>query len=220
MSTTSDRPRRPLGLSPSTWALVVAIVLGMVGAGIAVGLALRDRDDARQDADAVAGQSRQLVECVRDPATDDCTEEAKQVESTIGDVKAGDPGRAGADGTDGVDGQDGADGATGPRGPQGPRGPRGFIGPVGPAGVDGTDGTAGTDGAAGTAGETGPTGPQGPAGDRGPTGDTGPAGPPGTALPGTYTCPDDEYLHGVTVADDGAVTLDCLPAPPLIEGLP
>jgi hypothetical protein len=217
MSTTSDHQpqRRLLGLSSATWALMVAIVLGMVGAGIAVGLAVRDRDDARQAADAVGGQAADLVECVKGPETD-CESEAAKVEETIGEVKAGDPGPAGdvgEQGPPGFDGQDGLDGADGQRGPQGPRGLRGFIGPVGPVGPTGDDGISGETGATGEPGPAGPVGPVGPAGAPGKDGADGKDGAPGTANPGTYGCPDGQYVAGLSIGTEGGVTLECRDLP-------
>lgn len=47
---------------------------------------------------------------------------------------------------------------------------------------------------------------------RGAQGEPGPAGPPGkdgTARPGSYACPDRQYVTGFTIAPDGAVTLAC-----------
>ncbi|MDN4174744.1 hypothetical protein QWY28_17415 [Nocardioides sp. SOB77] len=111
----------------------------------------------------------------------------------------------GADGTAGVDGADGRPGRDGATGRPGATGPRGLScteelgldacrGPVGPAGPAGADSTV-----------PGPAGPQGPAGER------GEPGPAGTARPGSYTCPDGEYLAGFDIADGGSVTLTCRP---------
>lgn len=104
------------------------------------------------------------------------------------------PGRPGTPGRDGVNGKPGRDGK---------------------AGQDGSDGTPGTPGNAGPKGDTGAAGPQG---DRGQEGPVGPQGPPGTAQPGTYTCPDGEYLRGFTIAPDGAVNLICAPVAQLPTG--
>lgn len=230
-STSSDPSRLHLGLTRNTWALVAAIIVGMAFAGTAIGLLMRDRAAVRDERDAVADQSQQLVDCVRNPSASDCQQKADKVEETIANTKAGDPGADGSDGRDGADGQDGVDGADGergPQGPQGPRGPRGFIGPVGPTGAPGQDGADGAPGENGATGDTGPIGPQGATGPTGATGDRGPAGVDGkdgrdgvdgTAIPGTYTCDDGSYLHGFTVADDGAVTLDCRPlvVTPILE---
>lgn len=115
-------------------------------------------------------------------------------------------------------GPEGPPGAGGPTGPVGPVGPRGSPG-IGIPGTNGLDGPTGPDGPVGPPGPSvvGPPGPQGdpgPQGPAGPQGDPGPQGPkgdPGTALPGTYTCPDaTPFLHGFTVAPDGSVTLDCI----------
>jgi hypothetical protein len=46
----------------------------------------------------------------------------------------------------------------------------------------------------------------------------GSKGDQGTAKPGTYACPEDEYATAFTVAQDGAVTLTCRDAwPPVID---
>lgn len=142
------------------------------------------------------------------------------------------PGPEGPEGDAGPTGATGATGATGPRGFIGPRGPRGVIGPIGPVGVEGPAGESGPEGPRGSDGANGQQGPgptdeqiqqavarfcdngfcrggQGPIGETGPIGPAGPAGPPGTALPGTYTCLDGEYLQGITVSADGTVTTIC-----------
>lgn len=60
-------------------------------------------------------------------------------------------------------------------------------------------------------------GPQGVHGEQGPASTVpGPEGPQGTAKPGDYACPDGEHMTGFSVAQDGAVTLSCEPAPPVI----
>lgn len=118
-------------------------------------------------------------------------------------------------------------------GPQGEPGPTGEPGEPGPTGAPGQPGSDGADGAPGKDGSTpsvqaalvdgrlvvtingaaydlgpvvGPPGPQGPQGEPGPP---GPQGEPGSIPPGTYSCLVGEYLHGITVADDGAVTTIC-----------
>lgn len=125
----------------------------------------------------------------------------------------------------GIPGLNGIPGPPGARGPRGFPGIPGLSGPVGPRGIPGlpgrgipgdpgTAGTAGTPGAQGPAGPAGADGAPGPKGDPGPQGDPGPAGPkgdPGTAQPGTYACPDLQFLRGFTVGPDGSVTLDCAP---------
>ena len=106
------------------------------------------------------------------------------------------------------------------------RGPKGEPGSDGRPGVPGDDATgrAGEDGADGRQGPVGPAGPQGDpgvqgeTGDQGPKGDTGdqgPAGPPGTAQPGTYACPDGQYVAGFTIGPAGSVTLHCRQLPTL-----
>lgn len=98
-------------------------------------------------------------------------------------------------GTDGQDGQPGQDGRPGTKGDPG---------------TDGADGRPGADGADG---EPGPPGPPGPKGDAGEKGDPGAKGDPGTVTPGTYSCPDGQYVTTVTVADNGSMTLVCQTPP-------
>lgn len=148
-------------------------------------------------------------------------------------------GPAGAQGIQGLQGERGPAGVRGPQGrtgPPGETGPRGPIGPDGESGPRGPQGATGAPGAAGSQGEPGPTGPQGETGTQGiqgPTGLTGPAGadstipgpqgprgPQGTARPGTYTCPDGEYVGGFTISVEGAVTLSCKPLAPPVVGPP
>lgn len=193
MSRTSDQ-HLVLGMTRMGFVLVVLIAIAAGLSGVAIGLIADQRDDAETSRDAVAGQARQLADCVNDPATTqrDCEKKAEQVEQTIAEAVPGPAGAAGAagaagdDGQDGSDGLDGPQGPTGPQGPIGPRGPRGFIGPVGSTGApgqDGADGIAGQngqDGAQGATGETGSTGPQGPAGDRGTDGRDGTDGADGS----------------------------------------
>lgn len=102
-----------------------------------------------------------------------------------------------------IQGDTGATGPMGPQGPVGPRGPRGFLGLPGATGAIGATGATGESGAAGPKGDTGPAGPAGPAGADGKNGANG------TATPGTYSCPDTQYVAGFTIAADGNVTLTC-----------
>lgn len=105
------------------------------------------------------------------------------------------------------------------------RGPTGTgrIGPAGAAGPPGGNGTNGTNGADGQPGQPGQNATdaqvQSAVNDycsnhnqcQGPEGGQGPKGDPGTAQPGTYTCPvPTPFLHGLTIAADGTLTLDCL----------
>jgi hypothetical protein len=216
-------PRRPLGLSSAVWALVACITLGMVAGGFAIYLLLGDRDDAREsstdarkDADAVAGQAAELVECVNDPATtqSDCEDKAAAVETIIKAAKDGAPGVAGPPGSDGQDGLDGADGSNGQDG-RTVRGPRGFIGPVGPNGAPGSDGQDGSDGAS-VVGPPGPAGPPGATGETGSKGDTGAAGSDGKdgadGEPGrgvrSVDCDPDTQQFVVTFSDDTTQVVD------------
>jgi len=143
-------------------------------------------------------------------------------------------GRDGVDGTDGADGADGADGKDGIDGKDGKDGRPGKDGVDGNDGLDAADGLNGADGrgiqsmqcATGgwiikyTDGLTEPDpGPcQGPQGVHGPQGPQGIQGEQGTAKPGDYTCPDGEVMTGLTIAEDGAVTLACEDTtPPIID---
>jgi len=85
-------------------------------------------------------------------------------------------------------------------------------------GRDGVDGVDGEDGTDGTDGRDGKPGQDGKDGQPGADGVDGEDGTPGSALPGTYTCPDGEHVVGFTIAADGAVELDCQArTPPVIE---
>ncbi|UIU47053.1 collagen-like protein [Microcystis phage MinS1] len=219
---TTPTRRLVFGMTPMAVALVVLILTTVASSGTAIYLLVRDRDDARDAAGTVAGQSQRLVDCVRRPAATprQCEQAAAQVENTIEDEVVDDPAidvtpvpvpEDGDDGQDGTDGDDGADGDDGRRGPQGPRGRTGPTGPPGPAGPSCVD-ELGIDACRGPAG---PSGPQGESitGPRGPEGPPGPAGTSGTAQPGTYTCPDGQYVAGFAVGDAGGVTLDCRDLP-------
>lgn len=199
MSKISDQ-RLILGMTRMGFVLVVMIVIAGVLFGVTVGLLLDRADQAEQSRDAVAGQSQQLVECVRDPATADCEEEAAEVEQTIEDVDPPMPGPAGADGSDGLDGQDGTDGVDGTDGERGPRGQRGFIGPVGPGGQPGTDGLDGLDGGQGPVGPTGEPGPRGTDGSPGAPGQDGPPGADGRGIR-SMSCEPDTQRFVVTYTD-------------------
>lgn len=152
-------------------------------------------------------------------------------------IIVGERGPQGGEGPPGVRGPQGRTGPPGEIGPPGPVGPRGPKGDVGAAGAQGrgiesmqcatggwvityTDGLGEPEGGpcVGPPGPKGDQGLQGVHGEQGPIGQPGPQGPQGTAKPGTYTCPDGEFVAGLTVADDGAVTLACQdPIPPVIE---
>jgi hypothetical protein len=151
---------------------------------------------------------------------------------------------AGPAGPGGPPGPQGERGFTGAQGIQGRTGPgptaaqiaaavddwcsagmcRGEAGDRGQAGVDST--VAGPQGSQGEPGQDstvpGPAGPAGQDGEDGADstipGPQGIRGPQGTAKPGTYACPDGEFMTGFTVDPDGAVTLACQdPIPPVIE---
>lgn len=145
----------------------------------------------------------------------DLCERADEVVERSPEV-AGPAGPPGPQGERGYTGAQGVQGRLGPRGevgPPGPVGPRGVAGPAGPAGPQGATGAEGQAGPAGPRGEPGPQGIQGPQGEPGADstvpGPQGARGPQGTAQPGTYACPDGEYVSGFTVDAEGAVTLTC-----------
>lgn len=171
------------------------------------------------------------------PAPDDVPESVPQ-EPQIIIGAPGPQGERGFTGATGPQGRTGPPGETGPRGPLGPRGEPGKDSTVpGPAGIDGINGA---DGAAGEPGRgiqsmqcatggwiveytdgisTPDSGPcQGPQGVHGEQGPQGAPGPQGTAKPGEYACPDGEVMSGLTIADDGTVTLACEDTtPPIID---
>lgn len=212
-------PRR--GTRAATAALAL-VVVGLIGLWLLWGGEKDGRVDAEgqrdQQAAVTVSLASQLVEVCDDPTEplaaelrergvcDDAAQAAE--DAANGDVPdpivipgpAGPPGPRGPQGEPGPPGPAGQDGADGKRGPRGFTGIDGAPGPPGPTGAEGSDGTDGSDGNDGQNGQTGATGPQG---------EQGPVGPAGTAQPGTYTCPDGQYLAGFTVAGDGAVTLDC-----------
>lgn len=193
MSKTSDR-RTLFGVAWLAWLLVILIVAASTIAGYRLAVANRDRDAARAETGAVAGQSQELVECVKGPQID-CRAEAAQVEKTIDDVAAGSPGPTGAQGSQG------STGVQGIQGPTGPQGPRGLMGQVGPRGIPGDNGEDGP---------PGPVGAVGPPGQQGATGDIGPAGPAGSA--GADGQPGSPGRDGTDGAPGrGIETVDCDP---------
>ncbi|GEP40470.1 hypothetical protein NPS01_41330 [Nocardioides psychrotolerans] len=80
---TPEKRRLILGMQPMGIVLVALIALT---SGIAIALLLDGRDTAHTERDVVAGQSQELVDCVKDPDTPDCDPEADQVEETIDEV--------------------------------------------------------------------------------------------------------------------------------------
>jgi hypothetical protein len=221
--------------SSRRWPTAVVSVVCTLVVILAMGYGLRLRTAERDKSDAVAlSYAAQVKVACDDPAQRaqlvDVGVRCSAVDEAVKALQNGDtpppvvvPGAAGPTGPRGYPGPTGPVGAPGA---DGARGPRGVDGAPGPVGDQGSPGPTGSSGAKGEKGDTGPAGPTGPQGDLGPKGDTGdpgpagapgtdgatgPVGPAGTALPGTYTCPDGEVLHGLTVADDGAVTLDCVP---------
>lgn len=221
---TSTRPRR--------WAAIfLALALITLIAGFGTGWFLagqrgQERDDAEAATRPLTDRLLELCEQDTDRAERlttiglcDRAEDAREiVDDGVDPVLVPGPmgppgpqgpvGPAGRDGfgIDGSDGSDGRDGENGRDGADGDDGADGSDGADGAQGEDGADGADGATGATGPKGETGPAGPQGPAGARG---ETGPQGPAGTARPGTYTCPDGDYVAGFTIAADGSVSLDC-----------
>ncbi|WP_308220379.1 hypothetical protein [Pimelobacter simplex] len=195
-------------------AALAAIALGV---GLAYGLheidnlqervetSTQDRADLREqlaDTNAVIGTQQAAL----DELQRRCENAADCTPITLPDAVQGLPGLPGLPGLRGPQGE------PGPRGPQGPKGDQGAAGTTGASGVPGTTG------ADGGAGPPGPAGERGPQGDRGPEGPAGPPGTPGTAQPGTYACPEGEYLRGLTVGADGSINLICAPAAQLPPG--
>lgn len=207
----SDHRRRLLfGMTPVSVACVALIVVLAASSGVAIGLLMRDREAAQSQAGAVAGQSQQLVDCVRDPSNVDCEAEAAKVEKTIDDVGAGEPGPPGAtgqNGTNGATGPSGVDGQAGRDGTDGARGPRGFIGPIGPNGLAGAAGADGQNGAQGPAGAPGEAGAPGPAGDPGAPGADGRDGTDGRGI-AALTCDQDSQRFVVTYTDGSSEPVD------------
>lgn len=54
-------------------------------------------------------------------------------------------------------------------------------------------------------------GPKGDTGDKGEKGDKGDKGDTGSVTPGTYACPDGQWVSAIDVAADGLMTLTCSP---------
>jgi hypothetical protein len=187
----------------------VAVVLAVLtGALFLLNSAL---DTARTNgdnlADALSAQRAQFRYCTKPrhinlPA---CKDPVAEPAATI----AGKPGPAGPTGGFGPPGPAGPPGQNGANGKTGNPGQNG-VGQPGAAGANGSNGPPGQDSTV-----PGPQGPQGPPGQDGKDGQDstvpGPQGPPGTAHPGTYTCPDGEYVAGLTVTEVGAVVLNCRP---------
>jgi hypothetical protein len=222
------RSRRTLAIA----GLVVSM-LCLVGLWHLLGNRTDQRDDSLATTASLASQLVELckdddnpqAQALRDAgvcvAAKQAAEDANNGEVPDPVAIPGPAGPPGKDGRNGFDGQDGADGAPGKRGP---RGFTGLDGPVGPAGQDGKNGQNGDDGQDGQDGQPGPQGPkgddgaqgpkgdtgdQGPQGPRGDQGDQGPQGPAGTANPGTYGCPDGQFVQSFTVSADGSVSVNC-----------
>jgi hypothetical protein len=225
-----------------SWVIPVAIAAGVVMLlalvlyQLDVGAAERDE----QHAEIVALQAgleeanARLEAQGEDPV--DVPDVEGGPEAPAPQVILGERGPEGAPGPPGVRGPQGRTGPPGEIGPPGPVGPRGPKGDVGATGAQGrgiasmqcatggwvityTDGLGETGGPCqGPQGEVGPQGVHGEQGPMGPPGPEGPQGPQGTAKPGTYTCPDGEFVAGLTIAADGSVTLTCRPAVPPVIG--
>lgn len=157
---------------------------------------------------------------------------ATDVKEIISEGPRGIPGIPGAEGPPGPPGQS----IVGPRGQDGqsivgPPGPRGrdgrsIVGPEGPPG----ESITGPEGNEGAAGENATPDMvdaavfrycvsrnecQGPKGEKGDPGESivGPPGPAGTVTPGSYRCPDGEFMVGLDVALDGSIVLACIVLP-------
>jgi hypothetical protein len=194
-------------------ACAIGLILSLIAAGIATAYALDQRQKAAQ---AGVDLAKRVMDACEDPETitsNDLEPLCQQADDVVDNTPASL--------------LPGPTGPQGPQGPPGPQGPQGFIGPRGPPGDDGRNGTdgrngatgaSGTDGRDGNPGPQGPPGPQGATGPQGPPGQDGPPGPQGTAQPGSYDCPQGEYLTGFTVAQDGSVTPHCAVVPSLPPG--
>lgn len=222
-------------------------LVGLTALVLSIGLAGLSAWEWQQRAEAAESSAVSLAEQVQEACESqgsldldghDLCEQADEVVEDPGNVVTpvnGPQGERGFTGATGPTGRTGPPGEIGPRGPLGPRGEPGEDSTVpGPAGINGTNGLNGADGrgvqsmqcATGgwiityTDGLTEPdAGPcQGPQGVHGPQGPQGPEGPQGTAKPGTYACPDGEVVTGLSIAEDGTVTLACKDdAPPVIN---
>lgn len=206
------------------WLAAVTVLVVLAGFGGGWWLA-GQREVERDQATAVTASvvDQLLAECTENPgdtgsARADLCARAEEVKA---DIDAGDeptatliPGPVGASCVEEL-GLPACRGTTGPEGPQGDTGPRGRPGTDGRPGRDGDDSTV-----PGPAGPScidelslaacrGPVGPTGATGPAGPVGAQGPQGPAGTANPGTYSCPDGQYVAGFTIGDAGGVSLDC-----------
>ncbi|WP_228941853.1 hypothetical protein [Nocardioides sp. Leaf374] len=207
------------------WLAAVAFLVLVAGFGAAWLLA-GQREVERDQATAVTASvvDQLLAECTENPGDDgsaraDLCQRAEEVKA---DIDAGDeptatliPGPVGASCVEEL-GLPACRGTTGPAGPQGDTGPRGRPGTDGRPGRDGDDSTVpGPTGLScveelGLAACRGPVGPASTVpGPAGPAGSQGPQGPAGTANPGTYSCPDGQYVAGFTIGEAGGVSLDC-----------
>lgn len=95
----------------------------------------------------------------------------------------------------------------GPRGLKGDKGDKGDTGEQGP-GVTAAQVSAGINT---YCSNDSCRGPKGDTGDKGEKGDKGDKGDAGSVAPGTYTCPDGQWVSAIDVATDGLMTLTCAP---------
>ena len=186
-------------------ALAFVAVLGVLVAGVAIWSALVQYQHRVDAGKSLAQQVRQACadKAINTADIKDLCKQAKDVE------KSANSGPQGIPGLQGPEGRQGPEGVPGLQGPRGLQGPPGQDGKDGAAGREGASGKDGPEGPVGAQGQPGQDGAQGPEGPQGLPGQDGKDGDPGTARPGTYSCPDGQYVGGFTVADDGAVTLDC-----------
>lgn len=217
-------------LAVVAFALIVWTLVSLRGQVAEQSVDLHRADTARRSlADAVAKQGAAL-----DKANQRLVNAGKQPVPTPPTPAAAptvtEPGPAGATGPQGPVGPQGPQGLMGLiglTGPQGKTGPAGAAGPTGPTGQQGPppsddqvsaavraycathDACAGPSGPMGPKGDTGAAGKDGVDGKDGATGPAGPKGDPGTATPGTYACDSGQYVTGITIADDGTLTLTC-----------
>lgn len=179
------------------WYILVAIILAILT--VAVFLAVRDADRAKEDVEAIKESriednirvenlekaldaQRAQFEACKDKRRNapGCTKAVAPSSGNVG--PQGIPGLQGPPGVTGLQGPQGLQGVPGRDGRQGRPGPPGADGQPGGAGMNGTDGLNGSDGADGAPGPAGPPGPKGE------TGTTGPPGPAGeSAYPFSFT---------------------------------
>lgn len=186
---------------------VIAFVVGLLGVGLAVYLAIHGTateqalDSTTQNKDKISSQADQnanttLQLCARGDDIARALASAGLCQGSV-DVKQqiAEQGPPGAQGPQGVQGTQGPQGIQGIPGQKGDKGDPGAKGDKGVTGAEGTDGSTGPAGPAGPEGADGKDGTDGATGPQGPQGETGPAGYPDswtfTYMGTEYKCTDD-----------------------------